>query len=79
MLWMNSEISKMDGTIQAAAKAAKVTYVSAYNVFNGHELCTKDPYLNHAIASPHAGVRAGSFHPNLNGQNALARLVEGNA
>jgi Tol biopolymer transport system component len=83
MLWINSEILNMDNTAKRAARAARVTYVNgSYDAFDGHELCTKDPYLHSGIVSRHSGLFhssslvAGSFHPDLKGNVALAMLVQ---
>lgn len=66
----------MDATIAKAAREAGVTYVSDYNAFAGHELCTLHPYLYHAIATLHPKeIAVGSFHPNAEGQLVLSKLV----
>jgi hypothetical protein len=76
MRWMNTEGLKLDDAIAAAAKRFGLTYVNVYNAFQGHELCTKDRYLNQAIIDHRGSVRVWSYHPNLKGQNALAEVVE---
>ncbi len=76
MLWLNHEAASMDATIAKAAREAGVTYVSDYNAFAGHELCTLHPYLYHAIATLHPKeIAVGSFHPNAEGQLVLSKLV----
>jgi len=72
MDWINSEGKKMDQALARAAHQAGVKYVNAYDAFQGHELCTRYPYLNRFILHGYVG----SFHPNIAGHRALARLVE---
>jgi lysophospholipase L1-like esterase len=71
MSWVNSEIQKLDGVIKAAAVSGGVSYVDTYSVFSGHELCTSNPDINSVVLPTE-----GSFHPNINGHDALAQLVE---
>jgi GDSL-like Lipase/Acylhydrolase family/PASTA domain len=85
MSWMNGEIQKLDTQIQAAVTAAQqagknVQYVTgSYDAFTGHELCTADPYMNDAVPtvpfSLSNPVQVWSFHPNLAGNQQLARLA----
>lgn len=77
MLWLNQKVSEGDRVISAAVAAtgnSRVHYVAgSYSAFNGHERCTREPYLNGIVGS---SAYAGSFHPNINGQRALASLAE---
>jgi hypothetical protein len=70
MRWINRTIQSMDDLIRQAARDARVTFVPTYDMLNGHELCTRDPWMNRAIVNIDPWVRSGSFHPNLNGQRA---------
>jgi lysophospholipase L1-like esterase len=85
MSWMNGEIQKLDTQIQAAVTAAQqagknVWYATgSYDAFTGHELCTADPYMNDAVpTNPFSlsnPVQTKSFHPNLAGNEQLARVA----
>ena len=68
MLWINKSIADMNDVIKRAASDAGVTYVDAYGMLNGHEICTHDPWLNRVIFS--LSGRSGSFHPTVRGQQA---------
>lgn len=82
MVWLNNEGAKLDNVIKKAAVQAGLTFVDTYNAFNGHELCTKAPYVNRAIldaTSPGTGFMKlvnWSFHPKVAGQQALAAYVD---
>jgi hypothetical protein len=84
MTWMNGEVQKLNNQIQAAVAAAyqagvSVLYVNTYGAFNGHELCTADPYMNDAVpTNPFSlsnPVQVLSFHPNLPGNQQMANLA----
>jgi len=80
MKWINASIKRLDDEIRAAAAAAGITYVNAYNAFNGHELCQPNPWLNRVVYyDTSAGIKhlaQTSFHPNAAGQRALAKAAE---
>src|SRR5262249_55980478 len=40
MVWINSEIAKLNIDLKLAATRAGFVFVSTYNAFQGHELCT---------------------------------------
>jgi hypothetical protein len=70
--WVRQEGDALNGVIRAAAAATPgATYVDAAGPFSGHEACTPEPWME--------GVNltdiVASFHPNLAGQDQLARLV----
>jgi lysophospholipase L1-like esterase len=71
MRWINEEAKKMDDVIKKAAKAQRFTYVDLYDSFNGHELCTSQPYLNSARPLD----KQESYHPNVAGQARFANLL----
>jgi lysophospholipase L1-like esterase len=73
--WINSEELKLDNEIEATAKRFGLTYVDTFNAFQGHEICTADPYVNRVMISKLL-QQSGDFHPNLKGQQALAKVVE---
>lgn len=69
---LRTAVGALNNTIEQASKTADVEFVDATEAFAGHELCTQQPWVN--------GVDLGNFsaslHPNVNGQIALAKLVE---
>jgi len=86
MSWMNGEIQKLDTQIQDAVTAAQqagyknVWYATgSYDAFTGHELCTAQPDMNDAVpTNPFSlsnPVQTESFHPNLAGNEQLARVA----
>ncbi len=70
MVWINSVIADLNRTLEKAARSAGFTYVDVYDAFARHELCTRDPWLNSAKLP-----KAESFHPNVSGQEAIAKRV----
>jgi lysophospholipase L1-like esterase len=70
MLWINKMAREFDDVIKKAASDAGVTYVEAYDMLNGHELCTRDPWINRVIVDVHPSATAGSIHPKVRGQQA---------
>jgi GDSL-like Lipase/Acylhydrolase family/PASTA domain len=85
MSWINGEIQKLDTQIQTAVTAAQqagknVWYATgSYDAFTGHELCTSQPYMNDAVPTNPFNlsnpVQTESFHPNLAGNQQLARVA----
>lgn len=71
MTWINQSISRLNALIAATAKPAGFTFVNTYNSFDGHNLCDPEPWLNKASVPV-----TSSFHPNRQGQAALAVAVE---
>jgi lysophospholipase L1-like esterase len=69
---MNELTVALDDTISAAAAADGVRYVPTISAFNGHDLCSDDPYVvaPYSLSSP-----LGWFHPNVEGQKILAGIV----
>lgn len=74
MKWVNDKIALADSAIAGAAKATGVTFVNTYDAFDGHELCTSDPWLNHALFGGF-NRQQQSFHPTAAGQAAFANAV----
>ncbi|WP_181762589.1 SGNH/GDSL hydrolase family protein [Pseudarthrobacter sp. B4EP4b] len=70
--WINSEIWKLDVLLNLRAIEAGFQYVNVYDAFRGHELCTKNPYMN-TLVVPDVNQ---SFHPNKQGQAALAATLK---
>jgi lysophospholipase L1-like esterase len=86
--WLNSESDTIDQTISnsvsaAAAAGVNISFVDPTTTFAGHGLCdTGTPWLNGLLFKPTAALppatdKVESFHPNVDGQDALAALLEG--
>ena len=61
--------AQLNRSLAQAADAAKVEYVDMYAVSEGHEICSKDPWVNGRTTDQQ---RALSFHPFARGQRAVA-------
>jgi hypothetical protein len=75
--WMNNEVRSIDNMTARAVRETlnpRVRYVETYEAFRGHERCESDPWLN-GINFPGHDI-SGSLHPNIEGQAALAKIVE---
>ncbi|MBL7487172.1 SGNH/GDSL hydrolase family protein [Frankia sp. AgB1.9] len=76
MIWINSEIAKLDGVIAQAATKAGFRYVDTFGAFSGHEICSGNQmWMNRLVINVPGGRTQESFHPNRDGQAAFARLV----
>ena len=67
--WMNQ---LLDGALRKAATRANATFVDIYTPSLRHTICSKVPWINGNQGKPNALV----FHPFLNEQTAIAKLVE---
>lgn len=76
--WMNDMGQLLNQTIKAAAEEAGVEYVDVSDALDGHEIGTEDSWINDLNFEWENGkpVDMGSFHPNDEGQAAIARLVQ---
>ena len=74
-LGLNYLASRLDGTLQAGAKAAGVQFVSTFGAFKGHELCTGHSWV-HAVLGDGVHNVQYSAHPLLQGQEAMAAIVK---
>lgn len=64
MIWINSAIATLDGTVGAAAAAAHVRYARpSYGAFMHHEACTPRPLVGSGL------------YPNVAGQRTLGAIV----
>ena len=71
--YLNRKVERADVAILDAAREAGVDAIDVSNALEGGELrCSGKQYLDRA--SPQLKVRSGSFHPNADGQERLARL-----
>jgi lysophospholipase L1-like esterase len=85
--WLNQRAKELDDVIRQAVQTAdqgivaahgagSVEYVDALYAFAGHEIGTKDPFVNGLDLNLSAlSVEARSFHPNADGYRRLAGLV----
>jgi lysophospholipase L1-like esterase len=72
--YLNRKVERADVAILDAAREAGVDAIDVSNALEGGQLsCSGKQYLNHA--SPQLKVLSGSFHPNADGQERLARVV----
>lgn len=85
--WLNVRAKELDDAIRQVAQTAdrhivaahgagSVEYVDALYAFAGHEIGTKDPFVNGLEINLSAlSAEARSFHPNAGGYRRLAQLV----
>ncbi len=84
--WIRHKTNELNTVIaRAAGHVQSVTYVDTIradegNGFAGHELCTDHPWFNGVIVRPKLDrspvTFVYSFHPNAEGQQTLANLVD---
>lgn len=72
MRWLAKKAAALNDAIRSAAIASGVSYV-APSGFDGHDVCSRDPWFNGIELEPDK-IR-GSFHPNVLGQRQMARVV----
>ncbi len=58
--------------LHRAAKATGATYVDVWKASKGHDICSKDPWINGSVNDE---KRAARYHPFANEQAAVADLV----
>lgn len=73
--YLNDMSDLLNNTVSLAAGEAGAEFVSVTNEFRGHEVCTARPYLNGPSFTRKRLQDHESFHPNLQGQLAYARIV----
>ena len=66
--------SRLDDTLASAASKAGVTYVSVRDALDGHELCTKRPWMFSVVGRRHI-LSQQQGHPTEEGQRAIAAEV----
>lgn len=66
--WMNQ---LLDGALRGAAQQTNATFIDVYTPSLKHTICSKDPWINGNMGQPDAPI----FHPFLNEQTAIARLI----
>jgi lysophospholipase L1-like esterase len=67
---LNAATDELDAVIRARARAAGLRYVSPAADFRGHAWCDDDAWVNGA-----SNPVVNSYHPNLRGHAAYARVV----
>jgi lysophospholipase L1-like esterase len=75
--WMNEKGDQLNAMLKATAEEAGVEFVEPTDAFKGHELGSKDPWINDlTLGGPGMMlVDPGSFHPNAQGQSVMAGLI----
>lgn len=58
--------------VRDAAKATDSTYVDIYQASKGHDICSKDPWINGSVNDQQ---RAAAYHPFAAEQKAVSALV----
>jgi lysophospholipase L1-like esterase len=76
-IWMNEKGTQLNAMLKATAEEAGVEFVDPSFAFKGHELGSKDPWINDLdFGGPGIMlVDPGSFHPNAQGQSVMAGLM----
>jgi hypothetical protein len=82
--WLNTEADEVDAIIENAVNAAKahtnrdIVFADPRAAFTGHGMCDSgSEYLNHLLINiKKQTVELESFHPDVEGQNALAGVLE---
>ncbi len=64
----------LDTALAEAAASAGVSYISIRDALKGHELCTRDSWINPVGLARRSHVQQEG-HPNADGQEAIARAV----
>ncbi|MBV9384756.1 MAG: hypothetical protein JO242_29360, partial [Streptosporangiaceae bacterium] len=72
--WLMARGHQLDQMLTAAATSAGVSYLNEENAFQGHELCTSDPYLNNLTTVDQSDKHTlnNSFHPTAGGYTKVA-------
>lgn len=70
---LNQIATDLNATVQAAALAAGVPFVSTLNVMSKHTLCTAKSYIESITIT--SGLAASAGHPLPKGQQAIAKVV----
>jgi len=75
--WMNEKGTQLNAMLKTAAEEAGLEFVDPSLAFAGHELGSKDPWINDLdFGGPGIMlVDPGSFHPNAQGQSVMAGLM----
>ena len=78
--WMNDKVNQINGIIKASLPPG-FRYVDVENAFDGHHLCDGSPEwmwnIDWQCCDPERPASPYSFHPDVDGQEALADAVRG--
>jgi hypothetical protein len=72
---------KLEAVLAQSASNARFQFVPVAGIFDGHEVCTRDPWIIPLRLRPSQIIKLrspldlGSFHPNADGQSAYARAL----
>ncbi|KJE20543.1 lysophospholipase L1-like esterase [Frankia torreyi] len=72
---LNQVQDYLDGRLRVAATTGEATYVSVADALNGHELCSRDPWI-YDLGRNGGNLRG---HPLADGQRAIAAVVGASA
>ena len=70
--WAESVNRRLTVAVQEAARRTGATYVDVWTASRGHDICSRDPWINGSQTDQR---RALAFHPFAVEQQAVARLV----
>lgn len=84
--WMDTVIERLDQKIQSEAAKAGFHYVDVLNAFEGHDICSNNtdpsdrPWAHGLVLNSNSNATppnpsAFSFHPNAEGQEAMAEAL----
>ena len=76
--WMNQQAAELNDMLRSAAREAGVEFIDPTAAFRGHGIGSDDPWINDLNwGGPGLSlVNPGSFHPNAQGQAAIADLLK---
>jgi len=77
-LALNDAANRLDRALRATANRSGWQYVSLLDAFEGHEICTEQPYMwgFEKVSTPGGGGYGSMrFHPNASGYSKMARAV----
>ncbi|MCW2867414.1 MAG: hydrolase family protein [Marmoricola sp.] len=71
--WAEGVNRALTRAVKGAARRTGATYVDVWSASRGHDICSRDPWINGSVTDQR---RALAFHPFAVEQRAVARLVE---
>ncbi|MDQ4052154.1 MAG: SGNH/GDSL hydrolase family protein [Actinomycetota bacterium] len=76
LAYINSIVDSLSDAMTAAAREAGVAWVDVYEASRGHDVCSKDPWVNgFTQEGTQDQTRATALHPFPEEQAAVARLI----
>jgi PKD repeat protein/lysophospholipase L1-like esterase len=74
--WMNKLIAHLNSVISLAALNASFYYLDTQDALSGHDICGRQPWAyGPTLQNSNDNVSSFSYHPNANGQGAMADRV----